>query len=246
MKSYDSELQYHIKMRKGDVGKYVLLPGDPGRVELIASFLDNASLVIENREHKTYTGSLEGVAVSVTSTGIGSPSTAIAVEELSQIGADTFIRVGTSGVIQEHVKPGDLIVVSGAVRDEGTSLQYMPLDFPAIADLDLVHCLTEACNKTNANYHVGLSHSKDSFYGEVEPNRMPISTTLNAKWDAWQKAGVLCSEMEASALFIVSSILQNRAGGLMIAGGTHESLDVLCKTAVEGIRLLIALDANQQ
>ena len=244
MKSYDSTLQYHIKMKQGDIGQYVLLPGDPGRVELIASFLDNASLVAENREHKTFTGSLEGVSVSVTSTGIGSPSTAIAVEELSQIGADTFIRVGTSGTIQKHIQPGDLIVVSGAVRDEGTSLQYMPMDFPAIADLDIVHCLSRACDKTNAKYHVGLSHSKDSFYGEVEPNRMPISKTLNEKWDAWTKAGVLCSEMEASALFIIASTLQKRAGGIMIAGGSHDGLDMLCKTAVEGIRMLINLDSN--
>ncbi len=242
MTQSNSTLQYHIKMSSGDIGRYVLLPGDPGRVPLIASFLDNAQLVAENREHRTYTGSVQGTQVSVTSTGIGGPSTAIAVEELAKLGADTFIRVGTSGMMQDFIKPGNLIVVSGAVRDEGTALHYMPIDFPAIADLDVVECLRQACETTRVTYHVGLSHSKDSFYGEVEPDRMPISRTLKHRWDAWVQAGVLCSEMEAAALFVLASTLGKRAGGIMVAGGSHDGLDPLCKTAVESIRMLIDLD----
>jgi len=242
MTQTDSTLQYHIKMSSGDIGRYVLLPGDPDRVPLIASFLDNAQLVAENREHRTYTGSIKGTQVSVTSTGIGGPSTAIAVEELAKLGADTFIRVGTSGMMQDFIKPGNLIVVSGAVRDEGTALHYMPIDFPAIAHLDVVECLRQACEATGVTYHVGLSHSKDSFYGEVEPDRMPISQTLKHRWDAWVQAGVLCSEMEAAALFVLASTLGKRAGGIMVAGGSHVGLEPLCKTAVESIRMLIDID----
>ncbi len=236
--------QYHIRMRPGDVGRYVLLPGDPGRVPLIASFLDGARQVAENREHRTYTGMLDGTPVSVTSTGIGGPSTAIAVEELAKIGADTFIRVGTSGMIQDSVLPGHLVVVSAAVRDEGTALHYMPMAFPAVADLDVVACLRQACEVTAAAYHVGVSHSKDSFYGEIEPDRMPLVDMLKERWRCWVKGGVLCSEMEAATLFVIARTLGKRAGGLMVAGGSHDGLEPLCRTAVEGVRLLIQLDQN--
>ena len=239
-----TELQYHIKLKNGDAGRYVLLPGDPSRVPLIASYLTDARKIAENREHQTYTGLLDGVPVSVTSTGIGGPSTAIAVEELAKIGADTFIRVGTSGKMQDYIASGDLIVVSAAVRDEGTALHYMPLAFPAVADLDVVECLRNACEILNAPYHVGISHSKDSFYGEVEPDRMPMANLLKERWQAWVKCGVLCSEMEAAALYVIARILGIRAGGLMVAHGTHNSLELLCKTAVESVRQLIHLDQS--
>lgn len=234
--------QYHINCRSSDVGRYVLLPGDPGRVPLIASFLDEAEKVTQNREYLTYTGTLDGVKVSITSTGIGCPSTAIAVEELSKIGADTFIRVGTSGIMQPYIQSGDLVVVTGAVRDEGTSGQYMPLAFPAIANIDVVNCLRQACREGGVRHHIGLSHSKDSFYGETEPDRMPLADELKGRWQAWIQGGVLCSEMEASTLFVISAILGKRAGGLMIAAGVHNSLETLCATAVDGVRRLIALD----
>lgn len=243
--AHDREKQYHIECGPGDVGRYVLLPGDPGRVPLIASFLDNARQVAQNREYTTYTGTVDGVAVSVTSTGIGGPSTAIAVEELSKIGADTFIRVGTSGLMQPFMQSGDLVVVSGAVRDEGTANHYMPMAFPAIADLDVVDCLRQACEARRLRYHLGISHSKDSFYGEITPERMPMSDELKNNWKAWVMGGVLCSEMEAATLFVVSSVLGKRAGGLMIAlNQPPKSLDDLCGTAVEGVRRLIALDRS--
>ena len=235
--------QYHIECGPGDVGRYVLLPGDPGRVPLIASFLEKAEKIAQHREYTTYTGWLDGEKVSVTSTGIGGPSTAIAVEELSLLGADTFIRVGTSGLMQPYVASEDLIVVSGAVRDEGTANHYMPLAFPAIADLDVVDCLRQACEARGARYHVGLSHSKDSFYGEVQPDRMPLADTLKENWKAWVMGGVLCSEMEAAALFVIASVLHKRAGGLMIALNREpSSLEPLCQTAVDGVRRLIVLD----
>ena len=159
-KTDETLLQYHIEMKPGDVGRYVLMPGDPGRVPLIASFLDGATQVAENREHRSFTGMLDNVPVSVTSTGIGGPSTAIAIEELAKIGADTFIRVGTSGIVHDSVLPGDLIVVTSAVRDEGTAMQYMPMAFPAVADLDVVACLRQACVDGSITHHVGISHSK--------------------------------------------------------------------------------------
>lgn len=243
--SHEEPLQYHIKMRTGDVGRYVLLPGDPGRVPLIASFFDEAEEVVHNREHRTFTGTLDGVKVSVTSTGIGGPSTAIAVEELARIGADTFIRVGTSGLMQpDTMNNGDLVVVSGAVRDEGTASHYMPMAFPAVADLDVVDCLRQACVERGIGHHVGLSHSKDSFYGEVEPDRMPLADELKGRWKAWVAGGVMCSEMEAAALFVLCSVLGKRAGGVMVAlNGPHPGLENLCETAVLGLRKLIALDS---
>ncbi len=241
----NSDKQYHIHLREGDAGRYVLLPGDPGRGPLIASFLDESKEVAENREHRTYTGMLDGIQVSVTSTGIGGPSTAIAVEELSKIGADTFIRVGTSGIMQDFVSPGDLIVVSASVRDEGTALHYMPMAFPAAADIDVVDCLRQACESLSVPHHVGVSHSKDSFYGEIEPERMPMASRLKESWEAWVKGGVLCSEMEAATLYVLARTLGKRAGGIMVAHGTDVELEMLCRTAVEGVRRLIHLDRDQ-
>jgi uridine phosphorylase len=212
-------------------------------VPVIASFLDRSQKIAQHREHTTYTGWLGDEKVSVTSTGIGGPSTAIAVEELARIGADTFIRVGTAGLMQPFVQSDDLVVVTGAVRDEGTALHYMPMEFPAVADLDVVECLRQACQAQGVRYHVGLSHSKDSFYGEIQPERMPLAAKLQQEWQAWVMGGVLCSEMEAAALFVVSSVLGKRAGGLMVALNREPtSLEPLCRTAVEGIRRLIALD----
>ena len=239
----DAQRQYHIECSPGDVGRYVLLPGDPGRVPLIASFLEGAEKIAQHREYTTYTGWVDGEKVSVTSTGIGGPSTAIAVEELAMIGADTFIRVGTSGLMQPFMESEDLVVVSGAVRDEGTASHYMPMAFPAIADLDVVESLRQACVARGLRHHVGLSHSKDSFYAEVQPDRMPMPEHLKQNWNAWVMGGVLCSEMEAAALFVVASVLRKRAGGLMIALNREpSSLEPLCQTAVDGVRRLIALD----
>ena len=235
----ESEVMYHIECRAGDVGRYVFLPGDPGRVPLIAAFLDDAQEVANHREYTTYTGTLLGEKVSVTSTGIGCPSTAIAIEELAQIGADTFIRVGTSGMMQPFMEQGDLVITWGAVRDEYTSQQYMPLEYPAVADVDVTLALRQAARQRGVRHHVGLTQSKDSFYGQHEPERMPVAGQLSERWNAWIKGGVLCSEMEASTLFVVSRILGKRAGGIMIAGGTSDSLDTLLGTAVEAVKILI-------
>ena len=237
--------QYHIQCQFGDVGRYVLMPGDPGRVPQIAKYLDNAQEVANNREFCTYTGTIDGVPVSVTSTGIGCPSAAIAIEELVRCGADTFIRVGTSGRMQPHMNVGDLVVATAAIRDEGTSQQYLPLAFPAVADPTIVQALMNACEQENAPFHTGIVQSKDSFYGEVEMARMPMADRLKARWEAWVAGGALCSEMEAATLFIVASVLRKRAGALMLAEA-HDGMDRLCRVAVGGVRQMIQMDHTHQ
>jgi uridine phosphorylase len=252
------DVQYHIQLKKGDVGRYVLLPGDPGRCEKIASYFDNPQFVAQNREYVTYTGTLLGEKVAVVSTGIGCPSTAIAVEELIAIGADTFIRVGTSGAMQPNIKTGDIAIVTGAIRDEGTSLHYMPVEFPAIADVGVVSALREGARRIGMPHHLGVSQSKDSFYGEVEPQRMPVDKRLLERWKAWTMGGAICSEMEAAILFIISSIHRTRAGGAMLMAAMAEEfpdteekvkammtffdIDRVIRTAVEGLKVLIEKD----
>jgi uridine phosphorylase len=249
------ELQHHLRLGPGDVGRYVLLPGDPGRCEPIAALFDDARHVATHREYTTWTGSLLGEKVSVVSTGIGCPSTAIAVEELVRLGADTFIRVGTSGAMQPFIRFGDLAVVTAAIRDEGTSSHYLPIEFPAVADLDVVVALRDAAARTGQRAYLGVTQSKDSFYGEVEPDRMPLASRLHERWEAWVGGGAICSEMEAAAIFTIASIQRVRAGGVMVmAGGPDSSeeeieagmksfsLDGLLSTAVEALRILIERD----
>tara|TARA_B100000965_G_scaffold10909_1_gene8440 strand:+ start:748 stop:1530 length:783 start_codon:yes stop_codon:yes gene_type:complete len=214
-----SEVQYHIQMKEGDVADFVILPGDPGRVETIANHFDTAEVVAHNREYKTMTGKYKGRSVSVTSTGIGCPSTAIAVEELANIGAKTFVRMGTSGAMQEFTRVGDKVIATGAVRYEGTSVQYMPIEFPAVASHDMVTALVNSASDAKLNYHTGIVQSKDSFYGQHSPEDMPIASELLQKWDAWIKGGVLCSEMEAATLFVVGSYRKLRTGAVLLVAG---------------------------
>lgn len=250
-----AELQHHLHLGPGDVGRYVLLPGDPGRCAPIAARFDAARHVASHREYTTWSGTLLGEPVSVVSTGIGCPSAAIAVEELVRLGADTFIRVGTSGAMQPGIRFGDLAVVTAAIRDEGTSSHYLPIEFPAVADLDIVVALRDAARQAGQRAHLGVSQSKDSFYGEVEPDRMPLAGRLHERWDAWVRGGAICSEMEAAAIFTIASIQGVRAGGIMaMAGGPASSedqtaeetkalpLDGLIETAVAALRLLIERD----
>ena len=239
--------QYHTHTAQGDVGRYVLLPGDPGRVPLIAAHLEDAKHIATNREYVTYTGWLDGEKVSVTSTGIGCPSSAIAIEDLYRCGADTFIRVGTSGSLQPGTKSNDLAIVTGAIRHEGTSSHYMPIEFPAVCDLEVVTAMRAAVNRLGARYQVGISHSKDSFYGEVEPERSAISEELKDLWRAWQIGGAICSEMEISTICVVSSILRARAGGIMAMHGEGEfgPLDGLIVAAVESVKELIKMDKER-
>ena len=214
--------QFHIGVKDNEVGKYVILPGDPKRCEKIAAYLDNAEKIADLREYTTYTGFINGVKVSVASTGIGGPSAAIAMQELVDAGAEVFIRLGTCGGMNLKVKGGDLIVATGAVRMEGTSKEYAPIEFPAVANYEIVNALTEAAKEKGATIHVGVVECKDSFYGQHEPEKMPVSYELLGKWKAWMELGCLGSEMESAALFTVASYLGVKCGTILLAVGNQE------------------------
>ena len=243
--------QYHIALKEGDVGKYVLLPGDPKRCEKIAKYFDDAKLVGDNREYVTYTGYLNGEKVSVCSTGIGGPSAAIAMEELANIGADTFIRVGTSGAMQLDILNGDSIIATGAIRMEGTSREYAPIEFPAVANIEVTNALIKAADKLNCPRHVGVVQCKDSFYGQNTPDIMPTKEDLLYKWGAWIELGALCSEMESAALFTVAAYRRVRCGSILlsihnqtrVAAGLEDranyDIDTPIKIAIEAIKLMI-------
>ena len=206
------EKQFHIHCTAGDIGKYVILCGDPGRCPSIAELLDDSKQIAYNREFNVYTGYLCGEKVSVCSTGIGGPSAAIAMEELHNCGADTFIRTGTCGGIDIDVKSGDIVVATGAIRYEHTSVEYAPIEFPAVSDLDIAIALREASNELGKTTHVGVVQCKDSFYGQHSPAKMPVSSELLEKWEAWKRLGVKASEMESASLFVVASALKCRCG----------------------------------
>ncbi len=248
----NEEKMHHINMKQGDVGRYVLLPGDPGRSEIIAQAFDTCEFVTSNREYTTYTGTVLGEKVSVMSTGIGCPSTSIGIEELRLLGADTFIRVGTSGALRTDMRIGDLAIITGAIRDEGTTIQYMPIEFPAIPDLQVANALVQAAEKLDQTYFTGITQSKDSFYGQHQPERMPVDKHLLERWKAWKMGGTICSEMEAAALFILGSIYKLRTGGVMLITGNQESgeqvedrnwnMKGLVNTAVEALKIIIQSD----
>jgi uridine phosphorylase len=243
-------LQYHIKCAKGDVGESCILPGDPGRCALIAGYFENAVQVAQNREFLTYTGFIGSKKVSVVSTGIGGPSAAIAMEELAELGVHTFIRVGTCGGINTRVTGGDAVVASAAVRQEGTSREYAPLEYPAAADFDVTLALRDAAVRLGIPCHVGVVQCKDSFYGQHRPQVMPVSRELLDKWEAWKRLGVLASEMESAALFVAAAHLGVRCGSVLHTVWNQErvmlgmqdvsshDVDNSVKICIEAIRLL--------
>ena len=251
-------LAFHLHIKEGDVGRYVLLPGDPARCEKIARYFDDAHFVAQNREYVTWSGTLLGEKVSVVSTGIGCPSAAIAVEELVDVGADTLIRVGSSGSMQPNVHAGDVVVVSASIRDEGTTTHYLPVEFPAVADFEVVSALREGARRLGLKAHTGVSQSKDSFYGEVERTRMPMAAHLEERWNAWVAGGAVCSEMESSALFVLASIYRKRAGGVMLVINESDLAEIseedaqkhmaefdadrVIKVAIEALKILIEAD----
>lgn len=250
----DNGRLYHIDVALGEVGKYVILPGDPKRCASIAKYFDDAKLIADKREYVTYTGFLDGEKVSVTSTGIGGPSASIAMEELVQAGADTFVRVGTCGGMEINVKGGDIIVATGAIRNEGTSREYAPIEFPAVPNLDVVNALVASAKEQGVTYHTGVVQCKDSFYGQHSPETKPVSYELENKWEAWLRLGCLASEMESAALFTVASYLKVRCGSTFLAVGNQErakkgldnpqahDTDMAVRVAVGAVRNLIAQD----
>lgn len=246
--------QYHVGLKPGDIGEYVILPGDPHRVPKIAAYFDDAKKVAESREFVTYTGYLDGVKVSCTSTGIGGPSASIALEELCNVGGKTFIRVGTCGGMDIDVKGGDIVIASGAVRMDGTSKEYAPIEYPAVPDVLTTAALIKAAHKLGASYHTGVVQCKDAFYGQHMPETLPNSHELMDKWDAWLKLGCKASEMESSALFIVGAYRKVRVGScfLVIANQEREKAglsnpqehdtDLAIRVAIEAIRMMIKDD----
>ena len=248
------EKQFHIHCQEGDVGRYCILPGDPGRCKAIAALFDDAQFVTSNREFTIYTGTLLGEKVSVCSTGIGGPSASIAMEELHNIGADTFIRVGTCDGIDLNVQSGDVVIATGAIRFEHTSQEYAPIEFPAVADLDVTNCLVEATRALGLPLHTGVVQCKDSFYGQHDPDDSPVFYDLKAKWESWKRLGVKASEMESAALFVVAAARGCRCGSCFHtvwnqereAAGLDQNMSEdtsnSVKVAVEAVKLLIEKD----
>jgi len=257
MNEQERDLQFHIKCKPGDVGKYCIVPGDPGRCASIAQYFDGAIHVQTNREYVTYTGTLLGEKVSVVSTGIGGPSAAIAMEELANLGVHTFIRVGTCGGIDLKVQSDDVVVATGAVRMEGTSREYAPIEWPAVSDFEVANALVQACKNLGKRWHAGVVQCKDSFYGQHSPGRMPVSYDLEQKWQAWKRLGVLASEMESAALFTVAAARKVRCGSCFhviwnqereAAGlDQEESHDTSAaiQVGVEALKLLILQDRGE-
>ena len=217
-----TDVQFHIRLGEGDVGRYVFLPGDPGRCEKIAAYFDTPVHIGMNREYNVYTGTLLGEKVSVCSTGIGGPSASIAMEELKNIGADTFIRIGTCGGIDLDVQPGDIVVATGAIRYEHTSMEYAPIEFPAVPDFGITSALKEASESLGFRTHTGVVQCKDAFYGQHAPEKSPVYYELQQKWESWKRLGVKASEMESAALFVVASALGVRCGSCFHAVWNQE------------------------
>ena len=250
-------IQYHLHIKKGDVGRYVILPGDPKRCQKIASYFDNPTFIADSREYVTYSGYLDGEKVSVTSTGIGGPSASIAMEELHACGADTFIRMGTCGGIALPVKGGEVVIATGAIRNEGTSREYAPIEFPAVANFDIVQALEEAATQLKISHHIGIVQCKDAFYGQHSPETKPVSYDLLNKWEAWKRLNVLASEMESAALFVVASYLNVRCGSEFFVVGNQErekkgldnpiyhDTEVAIEVVIQGMRNLIKKDKEK-
>jgi len=252
------EVQFHIHCGPGDVGGYCILPGDPGRCKAIAQYFDDPVHVKTNREYETWTGTLLGEKVSVVSTGIGGPSASIAMEELVNLGAHTFVRVGTCGGIELSVQSGDVVVATGAVRMEGTSREYAPIEWPAVPDYAVVNGLVDSAKAWGKHWHAGVVQCKDSFYGQHSPGRMPVSYELEQKWEAWKRLGVLASEMESDALFTVAATRRVRCGSVFhviwnqereAAGMDQEEshdTSAAIQVGVEAVKRLICQDRGQE
>ena len=246
--------QFHIHCNPGDIGRYCIVPGDPGRVPSIAQYFDGAKQVAYNREYNVWTGYLLGEKVTACSTGIGGPSAAIAMEELHKCVAETFIRTGTCGGIDLKVQSGDIVVATGAIRYEHTSREHAPIEFPAVADFEIASCLAQATRNLGLPLHMGVVQNKDSFYGQHSPEASPVYYELKQKWESWKRLGVKASEMESAALFVVAAALGCRCGSCFHviwnqereAAGLDQKMSEdtsnSVKVAVEALKLLIEAD----
>ena len=253
----ETERQFHINCVPGDVGRYCIMAGDPARCQTIAAHFDDAAFVSSNREFTIYTGTLLGEKVSACSTGIGGPSAAIAMEELHNIGADTFIRVGTCGGISMDVHAGDIVIATGAIRYEHTSREYAPIEYPAVPNFEVLSALVQAARNLQMPHKMGVVQCKDSFYGQHSPAEMPVAGELLTKWECWKRLGVKASEMESAALFVVAAARHVRCGACFhtvwnqereAAGlDQHMSEDtsMAIRVGVEALKLLIQADRHR-
>jgi uridine phosphorylase len=250
------ERKYHVGLTEDEVGKYVLYPGDPARTAVIAKHLEDAREVAFSREYRTFTGTVTGRPVSAISSGMGGPSVAIGMEELRELGVHTFLRVGTCGALQPEVKMGDLVIASGAVRTEGTGDGYVPKEFPAVADHEVVTALLESARELGAPHHLGIIRAVDALYSDLVPDTMPNGAHLREELAMWASAGVLANDMESSTLFVVASVRRLRAGSLLLcvdevgAGEIHHLdpsyMERMLKVAIGAIRRLIERDAARK
>jgi len=202
---------HHLQIESGQIGEFIIMPGDPDRCHLIAEHFENPQLIAQNREYLTYTGKYKGIKVSTTSTGMGCPSAAIALEELVMSGAKYFIRLGTSRALQKNIHLGDIIIPTSAVRLEGTSLEYIPVEFPAIADLDILNALTKAAQEKNLKFHTGIVMSHDAFYKYSTFSNQDYLTSNQE----WIDANVLSVENESSALFTIGYLRRVKVGSIL-------------------------------
>ena len=215
----NTDTQYHLEVGPADVAETVLLPGNPERVDKITAQWDEATEVAHHREYRTATGQYENTPISVTSTGIGSPSAAIAVEELARVGVETFIRVGSCGVLQPEIDVGDVVITTAAVRQEGTSDEYVREDYPASADDRVVGALVAAAEELGVDYHTGVTMSADSFYpGQGRPGYRDYQQPDNEDLiTALTEANVANIEMETSAICTLANLYGLRAGAVCTA-----------------------------
>ncbi len=247
------EKKYHVGLAAGEVGAYVLSPGDPARSALIAEQLDGAREVAFNREFRTFTGKVAGTAVSTVSSGMGGPSLAIGVEELVELGVHTIVRVGTCGAGQKGIRIGDLVIATGAVRGDGTGLGYVPATYPAIADRQVVAALIDAARAAGAPAHAGIVRTIDALYADLRPESLPLGPGLQAEHQVWRRAGVIGNDMETSTLLVVASLRGIRAGTVNLVVDELEAGDIpppdpahmrrLIAVAVDAVRRLVEQDA---
>ncbi|HOG22430.1 MAG TPA: nucleoside phosphorylase [Flexilinea sp.] len=254
----DDYKMMHLGIKKGDVGRYVFLPGSVERATLISEYFDHPRKIAHNREFLTYSGTLDGVLVSVTSTGIGGPSTTIAIEELFQCGADTMIRVGSCASTSPIARIGDVMIPNGSVRMEGTGVHYLPMEFPAVPDFFLLKELEQAAIRLNFRYNVGINICKDSFYTEVSPETKPVYYELKAKWEAYEKGGATHTCMECAPLFLAGASLGIRTAAVLICATNYKSYSNddadyprgfehnAIKTGIEAMRSVIHKDRQKE
>lgn len=247
----------HVALEKGQVGRYVFLPGSPERTEKIAAYFDNPKEIAYHREYRTFVGELDGVPVAVTSTGIGGPSTAIAVEELYQCGVDTMMRVGTCASTSPKVALGDVVIPNGAVKMEGVSMHYLPVEFPAVPDFQMVKAIEQAAKALDLPYNIGVTITKASFYTQTAPETKPVGQELMYKWDAYEKGGATSTSMECSTLFSVGASLGIRTACVMASATNYKTYsdnerktdidieDRAIRTAIEAMRRIIKQDKEQ-